>query len=683
MNSEFGILNLFLWPALLLVVVLMVLANRAARLKRNRASQLGRESVGLSLWSFLAVAAFTLITLAVLRPYYGSREVKMSDQGRDILAVVDVSNSMLAKDVSPDRISFVRRKLYDLVEVVQGDRTGDRIGLVLFAGDAYLYCPLTADYGVLKTFINAISPDMVGLGGSRLGRGLQVALDSLEQVHAQQPLVLVFTDGEDREASLTEIKARLERAQVAIAFFGVGTAAGQPIEVGGRYIRDQNGKIVITKLDEAALLQTANALGGKYQRAVVDDHDLRESISFGSRFLLGAESHEGEVRVYGEIGPWLIRGALLLILLAAIMGRLGATVPLAVLLTLSACTVYAQESPPELSLHEAWRAYEAGEYEAAARAFAEHAHENPDDLRAAEAHGDALYRLGKFDEAEAIFDSVAKAAKTAQRKFSSSYNRGNAELMRGAYDEAIASYRTALELRPEDEAARANMALAEKLKAERRPPPSSSSSQSSSNSSSDREDNSSNSSEGGSKSDSSTSASKSENSSADGSSQKSVTSGSSSSSSGNDSSSASSKSNTSGGASESSSATPSSSSISTSGSGSSSTSQSSTSEGSSQSSNTSETSNSSKSTSRQGGGSDESSDSSSSNLGGNSHSESDSHSSQGHEHNIPRGIANLPTHDPKALKELEAKAWLESLPDNPVLLQRQGARGTRQSTDTW
>jgi Mg-chelatase subunit ChlD len=227
----------------------------------------------------LRVAALCIGLLAMLsalaRPYCGMERVEVPYFGADRVIVFDVSQSMLTRDLGSTRLAVAKRKANDYVRRLVEEGRSDRIGLVLFAGNAYQYCPLTSDHAVLKQFIENISPQLVASLGSNLAAGLEVALHSLKRAKSRTGEVLVISDGESG-SELDRQLSGLRKLRVIVDALGIGTTRGKPIEVDqGRFLRDERNEIVVSRLESAALEKLAQDTGGRYTAATVSgDADL-------------------------------------------------------------------------------------------------------------------------------------------------------------------------------------------------------------------------------------------------------------------------------------------------------------------------------------------------------------------------------------------------------------------------
>jgi Ca-activated chloride channel family protein len=217
----------------------------------------------------LAVVAVGFAVLALARPQFGSRVETVRSVGQDIVVAVDLSRSMLAEDVAPNRLERARLAILRLMNGLDGDR----IGLVAFAGDAFVQSPLTTDYAAAGMFLNAMDPDIMPVQGTDLGAALRVSLDALGQGARDAGVVVLVTDGEDHEATFEEQLERAASEGVQVHVVGIGSVEGVPIPIydaqGRRdgFVRDEAGTVVTTRLGEETLRTVAERTGARYVTA--------------------------------------------------------------------------------------------------------------------------------------------------------------------------------------------------------------------------------------------------------------------------------------------------------------------------------------------------------------------------------------------------------------------------------
>ena len=265
----------------------------------------------------LVVAAVALLAFALARPQFGTRVETVRRQGQDVIVALDVSRSMYAEDIAPNRLERAKIEVGRIIQRLDGDR----IGLVAFAGDAFVQSPLTADYGAAMMFLNAMDPESMSTQGTDLARAIEVGIEALEETPPENRIVVIVTDGEDHEGGLAEALVAAGEAEVTIHTVGVGSAEGVPLPDvgggGGRFRRDDAGNVITTRLNEGALQDIALQTGGEYHRigqGVGGLGRLVERIEGGGR-----ELESREVTQYEEQFQIFLGAALLLLALEFIV----------------------------------------------------------------------------------------------------------------------------------------------------------------------------------------------------------------------------------------------------------------------------------------------------------------------------------------------------------------------------
>lgn len=264
---------LWLLPVVLIVFALLLLLARKGRERalavfaapRLLGSLLGSLSHTRRLFkTVLVLAGAALIVLALARPQYGYRWSESRSRGIDVMFVLDTSRSMLATDIKPDRLQRAKLAILDFVDQLDGDR----IGLVAFAGDAFVQCPLTLDYNVFEQSLEAIDTDTIPVGGTDFSKAITIAEDAFAKDNNHKILIML-TDGEDLEGF--GLKRAKEAAKNGVTIFtvGVGTEEGSLIPISDRFgrrdfLRDESGQQVITRLESDTLNDIAEVTGGFY-----------------------------------------------------------------------------------------------------------------------------------------------------------------------------------------------------------------------------------------------------------------------------------------------------------------------------------------------------------------------------------------------------------------------------------
>ena len=225
---------------------------------------------------FLLVA-ITFLTIALIRPRWGYHWEDVKRVGVDIIVAIDVSRSMLAEDVKPNRLERAKREIQDLLKMLQGDR----IGLVVFSGVSFVQCPLTLDYGAVRMFLDYISPDLIPVPGTAIGEAIKKSAEAFSKEEKKSKALILITDGEDHGGDPVEAAKEAKKTGVKIFTIGVGQEGGAPIpeEEGGGFKKDEAGNMILSKLDETALQKIALETGGSYVRSVTGDMDLEKIYS--------------------------------------------------------------------------------------------------------------------------------------------------------------------------------------------------------------------------------------------------------------------------------------------------------------------------------------------------------------------------------------------------------------------
>jgi Ca-activated chloride channel family protein len=223
----------------------------------------------------LFLVAFAMITLALARPQLGSKLKEVKIKGIEMMIAVDVSNSMLARDFEPSRLERTKYAINRLLEGLEQDR----VGLVVFAGDAYVQLPITADHTTARNFVNQISPSMVSRQGTAIGAAIDLAISGFSSQSEGSRAVILVTDGENHEDDAIAAAGRAAEKGIKIYTIGIGTPEGAPIAVGDDFIRDENGEMVVSKLSEETLRRIALMTDGAYIRSTNQSLGLSEIVA--------------------------------------------------------------------------------------------------------------------------------------------------------------------------------------------------------------------------------------------------------------------------------------------------------------------------------------------------------------------------------------------------------------------
>lgn len=223
----------------------------------------------------LLLAALALLIVMLARPQMGSKISREKRNGIETIIALDISNSMMAEDVVPSRLE--KSKL--LIENLVDHFTNDKIGLIVFAGDAFVQLPITSDYVSAKMFLQSISPSMIATQGTDIAAALRLGMSSFTQQEKIGRAIIVITDGEDHEGGAVEAAKKAKKKGINVFILGIGDPKGAPIPVsGGGYMKDANGQTVMTALNEQMCQQIAQAGNGTYIH-VDNTSDAQEKLN--------------------------------------------------------------------------------------------------------------------------------------------------------------------------------------------------------------------------------------------------------------------------------------------------------------------------------------------------------------------------------------------------------------------
>ena len=256
-------------------VVYWAMRSRDSALARIGSSELVRRLTadtnagGRAGRSVLTITALGLAILALAQPQWGESTQVVERRGMQLMVALDVSRSMLAEDLRPNRLTRAKLEVHDLIRRL----SGDEIGLVLFAGAAFVQFPLTYDYATARTFLDNSNPDMIARQGTVLEEAIDVSMAGLSDDRPSQKVILIISDGENQEGQAVAAAERAAEAGIAVYTIGIGSPEGEPIPVTNvtgmqvGYVYDRQGNLVLSRLNEQVLRDVAEAGGGTFIRA--------------------------------------------------------------------------------------------------------------------------------------------------------------------------------------------------------------------------------------------------------------------------------------------------------------------------------------------------------------------------------------------------------------------------------
>jgi Ca-activated chloride channel family protein len=442
--------------------------------------------------TMLLMLGIVCLFLALAGPRYGERWIEVRRRGIDILIGVDVSKSMLAQDIKPSRLGRAKLAIRDFTAQLEGDR----VGLLPFAGTAFLMCPLTTDYDAFTASLDTLDAGSIPKGGTDLGRAIRQGGTVLSN-EANHKIFILVTDGEDLSEDALQAAEEARKQKMIVYTVGVGTPEGEliPAAAGqvGRFMQDKQGKFVTSKLDEQTLTALAETTGGMYVPLGTMGQGF--TTIYEQKLSLVPREEHGQRRrkIPIERFPWPLGLAILLLSLDFLLtGRRSgwglhlpfvktagrrkrrAVLSVSVVVTVSAISAVVGFVPPSARASEGEKLFRAGDYAGAEAYYHKALEEDTADPALHFNLGGSLYRQQKYDKAAAAF-TQALGTDDLSLQARSYYNCGNSQFFIGAsaaakdkeqalkqWGAAQKSFEAALKLEPEDKAAAHNLEMVKK-----------------------------------------------------------------------------------------------------------------------------------------------------------------------------------------------------------------------------
>ncbi|MFH1139205.1 MAG: VWA domain-containing protein [Pseudomonadota bacterium] len=404
----------------------------------------------------LVLTAAAAAAAALSGVLYGYSWETTHRRGVSLVVALDCSRSMLAEDVKPVRLERAKREIIDLLGMLQGDR----VGLVAFAGTAFLHCPMTLDYSAFHLFLEALGPDYLPVGGTDLAGAVRTSIKAFDLKDPTDKAIILITDGEATTADALDAAREAAAQKIRIFSIGVGGPDGAPIPDGAGGFKKDNGKIILSRLDEETLQKMALATGGAYVRSVSGDMDLEAIYQNEIRGKMEAkELGQSRSRVFKDRYQWLVGLAVAALFVDLFLSSAkNAALVLALVLILGGGGPAWAGAAAEVK--KGVEAYRKEDYQAALDAFLKAQTDDPDNPAVLYNLGAAYYKLNKFEEARRNFQ---EASKSRELKAKSLYNLGNSSFRQGSLEEAIAFYEQALKEDSRDHDAEKNIEYVKKL----------------------------------------------------------------------------------------------------------------------------------------------------------------------------------------------------------------------------
>jgi tetratricopeptide (TPR) repeat protein len=455
-------------PVLVLLFILVLYWKKKTikkigdpRLVKEMIRNYSAQRFALKFILFITAFAAGVFALANLRTAKGSE--KVSRNGIDVMIAIDVSKSMLAQDVKPTRLERAKQALGKLIDKL----SNDRIGIVVFAGKAYLQMPLTGDHGAAKMYLNSATPDIVPTQGTVISEALKMCYASFNTKEKKYKSIILISDGEDHDEEATKIAGQMAGEGVVINTVGIGSPDGGTIfdPATGETKKDNEGNVVITKLNEAELMMIAEKGNGIYQLYNNTDEVVAKLDAQLNTMDQRTVTEDSLVNYESFFQYFLLLSLLLLVIEMLISERVNVnkrkkiSVKLAALLPVVFCLLPITSSAQDDKkiIKKGNEAYQKNEFDKAAEEYKKVTAKTPANATAQYNLGNALYKSNKADEAVDAYDNAVGNLKAKNEKGQAFYNKGVVLQNNKKLPECIAAYKSALKLNPQDEDARQNL----------------------------------------------------------------------------------------------------------------------------------------------------------------------------------------------------------------------------------
>jgi len=440
------------------------------KLLRQLMPDVSRFRPSVKFWILQGALALLVVMLA--RPQFGTKINNEQRVGIETIIAMDISNSMLAEDIVPSRLDRSKMMVENLVDHF----TNDKIGLIVFAGDAFVQLPITSDYVSAKMFLSSIDPSMMATQGTDIARAIDMATHSFTQEEGIGKAIIVITDGEDHEGGALEAAKAAKDAGMRVYVLGVGSTKGSPIPIPGTgdYMKDNTGNTVMSALNEEMCRQVAQAGGGAYIH-VENNSAAQDQLDNELDKLAKKETTS---TVYSEFDEQFqavaILALLLLILEICIFDRrnpllrrlslFGSKKKSAATIALLLFALTASAQTDRQFIREGNKQFRVGDYAKAEVSYRKAVEKNPKNPQAAFNLGNALMAQKKDSAAVQQFEQSARMETNPLRKSAAYHNMGVICQTHKMYDDAIEAYKNSLRLNPNDDETRYNLVLCKHLK---------------------------------------------------------------------------------------------------------------------------------------------------------------------------------------------------------------------------
>jgi tetratricopeptide (TPR) repeat protein len=473
--------------ALLGLPVMILLYSFVLKWKKKMTARIGDKALvnelikdyspkRFSIKFILITVAFTIGVIALANPRIPTGSIKKNYSGIDVMIALDVSNSMLAEDVKPDRLERAKEFISRLIDQLPDDR----IGLVVFAGRAYLQMPLTIDHDAAKMYLSTASTNTVPTQGTVISDALKMCYAGFNPKEKKYRSVVLITDGEDHDDNAIKVTKQMAAEGVMVNTVGIGSPQGAVIPDPDTHEpkKDANGNVVVSQLNEQELKDIADNGNGIYQ--LYDNTDNVIAKLNAQLKTIGQRSFASDSLIsYDSFFQWFVAAALLLLLIEFILSenkRSKKTVPVVVkkaailsVFLFAAFTSFSQSE--NAAIRKGNQDYAHQKFSDAIANYQKATTTAPDSFKGWYNLGNALYKNGKTDDAVNAYDKAIQNTDAPSNKEDAWYNKGVVLQNGKKLPECIDAYKNALRIDPNDADARLNLQKALQLQKQQQPPP--------------------------------------------------------------------------------------------------------------------------------------------------------------------------------------------------------------------
>lgn len=419
------------------------------------------------------IATIVFLVIAIANPQIGTKQEKIKGQGIDIMILLDVSNSMLAQDIQPNRLERAKFFIGKLLDNLKNDR----VGFVIFAGNAYLQVPITIDFASIKMNLPMIDPTQIPTQGTNIGEAVDLAGKSLGLTDSKNKAIVIVTDGEDHDENANAAIETAKKNGIKVFAIGVGEEKGAPIPIGanGEVKKDENGQPILTAFNRKMLEELAKIGNGSFYH-LGQQSDIVENVASELAKIEGKEFEEFDFSNYNSYFYWFAIFALIFLLIEFIIPDINFKVflnkfaVLFIIIGLNSALLSQGESKEAKANKEKAKTYirkgnsnfQNNKLQDAEVNFRKALNLNPKSNTAHYNLGNTLYQQQRYQEATEQYIASSEKNDDKISKAKSFHNLGNSYFKGNQLDKAITAYENALKLYPNDMDTKYNLALAKK-----------------------------------------------------------------------------------------------------------------------------------------------------------------------------------------------------------------------------